>query len=87
MRRGDDQAALSKADGGDEIDDASLDYFRRGFQNDPLVRMQRGKRVEGFAGLGFVGIAMVDGFHAEQREVAFVLFRRTNLTGNRHPGA
>jgi hypothetical protein len=81
-RGGDDQHALALADGGDQIDDAHVDFGGAGLEEEALVGVERGEILEvdllGEEG----GFFKVDGLHAEEGEVFFVFLGWTDLAGD-----
>ncbi|EAQ80991.1 hypothetical protein DSM3645_20507 [Blastopirellula marina DSM 3645] len=78
-RRTDDQTALAEADRDDQVDHARCDFVGVRLHPNPVVGMQRGQIVELHLVGGDIRILVVDRFDAQQREIAFVFFRRTNL--------
>ena len=78
--RRDDEPALSLADRNQQVHDAHRDVASRMFEHQPLVRKERGEVVEVHAVLQRLGVLVVDRLHPQEREVTFLLLRRTDLS-------
>jgi hypothetical protein len=65
--RGDDEAALALADGGDQVDDPRGGRRVAGFEAEPLVGIDGGEIVEVTPAAGLGGGQPVDGVDADQR--------------------
>ena len=82
---GDDQRALTLADGGHQIDDPAGHLVRRRFELEPLLRIQRGELGEVRSLPDPIRIATVDGVdphHRIELLLAFALARRTDHTSD-----
>ena len=77
-RRRHDQAALAHADGRDQIDDAHVDLFRRRFQDEPAIGMQRRQILEGGRRDAFFGTDAVDQIDLHQGEVVLAFDGQTD---------
>jgi hypothetical protein len=86
-RGGDDQRALAFAQGGHQVEHARREIVRRGLEPDAAHRVQGRQVVEEDLFLRSIGRFEVDGVDLDQREVALVLFRWTDLAADRVPGA
>ena len=80
-RRSDDEAALSFSDRRQQVEHSSGKVFLsvRGFELQPLVRVQRRQIVEEDLVASLVRVFEVDGFDFDQGEVALSVFWRTHL--------
>ena len=83
-RWGNDQTPLAEADGCYQIHHAITYLARFRFEDNPFFRMQRCQRIEGLATSHLIRVSMVDRLDTKQRKVAFVFFRRSNLSRYRH---
>ena len=81
-RRRDDQAALSLAEGREQIHDAGAGVLAGGLKLQALLRIQRRQVVEQDLVAGFIGRLEVDGFDLDQREILFALMRRAYLAAD-----
>ena len=86
-RRRDDQAALALADGRQQVHDAAGVVVARGFELEPLVRIERRQVVEEDLVARFLGRLEVDGVDLDQREVALAFLGRADLAGDGVAGA
>ena len=87
LGRGDDEAALPPADGGDDVDDAVGEVLGGGFELDAGVGIGWGEVFEVGAVLGGLGLEAVDGFDADEAVVAFALLGGADLADNVVAGA
>ena len=81
-RRRDDQAALSLAKGREQVHDAGTGVLARGFELDPLLRIQRRQIVEQDFIAGFIWRFEVHRLDLHQREVFLALMRRAHLAAD-----
>ncbi len=81
-RRGYDQAALSLADGREQIHDAAGEAVAHRFELDPLVGIERRQVVEEDLVAGFLGRLEVDGIDFDEGEVPFAFLGRPDLAGD-----
>ena len=86
-RRSDDQASLAFADGAEKIEDATSHVFLGRFHFEATLRVQGSEIVEENLVPRDFRILEVDGFDFDQREVAFAVFGRADLSGNGVTGA
>src|SRR5271154_2610697 len=81
-RWGDDQAALTFADGTEKIEDATGHVFLGRFHLQAALRVERSEVVEKDFVASDFGIFEVYGFDFDQREVTLAVLRRTDLAGD-----
>ena len=81
-RRRDDQAALPLADRDHQVHDARRQVVGRGFELDPLLRVERRQVLEEDLLADAIGRLEVDRFDLDQREVALALFRLADLAAD-----
>ena len=74
---------MAEADRHDHVDDAHFDLVGGCLHDDAAVRVDRLQIVEEDFSREQVRVVAVDGFDAEQREVAFVFFGRADRAGDR----
>src|SRR5262249_40556000 len=86
-RRRDDEAALSLAHGGEEIDDPGRELLRLELEPELLLRIERRQVVEQDLLPRALRLLEVDGLDLEQREVALALLGRTDLPRDHVAGA
>ena len=85
-RGGDDEAALSHADRGDEVDHPGGELILRGFEDEAFGGEVWGKVVERDDIAFAFGHIMVDGFDLDHGEEAFLFARRADLSGHEVAG-
>ncbi len=78
-RRRHDQAALSLAQGREQIHHAGADVFTSGFKFDAFLGIEGRQVVEQNLVTSFVRRLEVDGFNLDQREIFLAFMRRTDL--------
>ena len=86
-RRSDDQAALAFADRREQVHHAAGVVVARGFELQPLVRIERRQVVEEDLVARFLGRLEVDRVDFDQREVALAFLGRADLAGDGVAGA
>ena len=83
-RRAHDQAALAEADRHDQVDHPHRDLLGRCLHHDPFVGVERREVVEEDPRRELGGILAVDRLDPQEREIAFALLGRPDLTGDAH---
>ncbi len=81
-RRSYNQSALSFSDWRQQIHNAGGKIFLLVFQPDALVGIQRSQVVKKDLVASFCGMFKVNGFHFDEREIAFSIFGRPDLSRN-----
>ena len=78
-RRRDDQPARAFANRANQIENARVQFVRRGFEDEPLVREQRREVFKMRLVLRLVRLLAVHGLDFQQREKFFLFLRRPDL--------
>ncbi len=87
LGRGDDQAALALADGGEQVHHAHRQVAGGALEADALVGIPRLEVVKGDPVLGLLGFLVVDALDLEQRQVPLALLGRPHLPHDGIAGA